>query len=473
MTGASAMVPPSAEHVYPSRASAWYATVMLLLVMAFAYLDRIALSFLITPIQKDLHLSDVEAGLILGPAFMVLFVAAALPMGAIADRHSRRNLLIAGLLIWSLATALSALAHDFTTLALARAGVGLGEACLVPTIFSLVGDYFPPHLRGKPTAVITIGTAIGAGGGLFGGGYVLATAERIGAIQLPVLGPIAPWGLVLGLFGIAGLLFAVLLLSLREPRRVAPRPSAVTQIVSQREFAGFLCRNRNAIALIMLPYVMLGYAQYAIAGWIPTLLARSHGLTPSEAAINYGLVTTLASPLAAILGGILADRFAVSRADGRFVLVRYFLPMFMPGVLLVCFGSTIEWVLTGVAIEIFATGVVLTSVYASISDIAVPQMRGRLLAFYGLLANIFGIGLGPTVTALITDEILQDPSMLHLALAIAIAPAWVVGCVGAFAGRSAFARLWRQSTGINDPQAHESAPALPLSDVTGPGRAAS
>src|SRR5699024_4939385 len=120
------------EAPYPRRGAAWYALIVLTACYTFSYIDRQILAFLVAPLKSDLHISDTEIGLLQGLAFAMFYAFFGLPMGLLADRFSRRNIVLAGLLVWSAMTALSGAARSYGTLALARMGVGVGEAVINP-----------------------------------------------------------------------------------------------------------------------------------------------------------------------------------------------------------------------------------------------------------------------------------------------------------------------------------------------------
>ncbi|MEO1406863.1 MAG: MFS transporter, partial [Pseudomonadota bacterium] len=121
---------------------AWWILGLLSFTYLFSFIDRFAVSLLVELIRMDLGLSDVQLGALQGLAFALFYAIAGLPLGRIADLHNRKYLIIGGLLIWSMATALSGLAQGFAALFLLRALVGIGEASLTPSAVSMFGDVF-------------------------------------------------------------------------------------------------------------------------------------------------------------------------------------------------------------------------------------------------------------------------------------------------------------------------------------------
>lgn len=430
---------PAPQPTRMTRLYPWYVVGVLLLINALSYLDRQVMSILVSPIQADLGFSDTQIGLLLGPAFMVFFVLAGMPMGRIADQHNRARLLCFGVLVWSAGTVFTGLSNSFAGMMVSRAAVGLGEACVVPAAFSLIADYFAPEKRGRAASWVTVGLPIGAASALFGGGMMLKWADGLNGAALPLIGARAPWEIVLVSFGAVGIVVALLTLTLREPRR-----AAVPGVAPAGEVAGFtpfLRRYKGPLTLILLPYVLLTYMQVAIILWVPTLLTRRHGMDPADAATLYGVITLTIPVLAATTGGWIADWLLRRHAAGPFLLVTWLSPLYLPGVLFFTLGQSLPMAVLGLCIISLVGGVCSTTVYASIQNVAPAQFRGRILALFNLLAQLAGIGLGPLLVALVTDNLFADRSMLHLAMIVAVAPACVVTSICGVIGRRHFAAM--------------------------------
>ncbi|MFK7899075.1 MAG: MFS transporter, partial [Myxococcota bacterium] len=145
---------------------------ILVLLYVINYVDRQILSVLLEPIKQDLQVSDTAMGLLTGLAFALFYTTAGIPIARWADRGSRRNVIIVGVVVWSAMTALSGLARNFAQLALARIGVGVGEATLSPTAHSLISDAFPPERRATALSIYNIGGNVGIMLGFMLGGWI-------------------------------------------------------------------------------------------------------------------------------------------------------------------------------------------------------------------------------------------------------------------------------------------------------------
>src|SRR6266851_3833712 len=203
----------------PSLRYAWYVIFILMVCYTLSFVDRQILSLLVGPMKRDLAISDTRIGLLQGLAFALFYGLMGLPLGRLADTRNRRNVIIVGVVLWSFLTGACSAARSFWSLFLARMGVGVGEATLSPSAFSLITDYFPKEKLGLALSVYSMGIFIGSGLALIAGGSVVDAVTRIPAVTLPFLGAVAPWRFTFLIVGAPGLAIALLLFSVREPVR--------------------------------------------------------------------------------------------------------------------------------------------------------------------------------------------------------------------------------------------------------------
>ncbi len=196
-----------------------YVTIVLVIVYVFNFIDRQIVTILAEEIKADLGISDAQIGFLYGTAFAVFYAIFGIPLGKLADTWTRKNLISIGVSFWSLMTALSGTARSFTSLAAYRIGVGIGEASASPAAFSMLSDYFPPRLRATVLSIYSSGIFIGAGIGIFIGGWVVDGWNN--AYPDPALAPfgLKGWQAAYFAVGIPGILMALWVFTLREPRR--------------------------------------------------------------------------------------------------------------------------------------------------------------------------------------------------------------------------------------------------------------
>jgi MFS family permease len=195
-----------------------YVLGVLVVVYVFNFLDRQILSILAERIKADLGVSDAQMGFLYGTAFAVFYAIFGIPLGRLADVWDRRRLIAWGLAAWSAMTALSGLAKSFAQLALARFGVGIGEASASPAAYSLLSDYYPAAKRATALGVYSSGIYVGAGLGLGIGGLIVDRWDAAWAGVTPPLG-VRGWQVAFLAVGLPGLLLALWVRSLREPVR--------------------------------------------------------------------------------------------------------------------------------------------------------------------------------------------------------------------------------------------------------------
>jgi len=224
----------------PIPKAAWFALGVLVLANILNYLDRFIVSILAQAIKVDLKLDDAELGFLLGTAFAVFYSIVGIAMGGIADRLSRKKVMAFGLLLWSGMTAMGGLATSFGTLAVARIGVGVGEASANPCSQSLAADIFPPQRRALAMGLLLSGVFIGSAAALIIGGWFLENwSNACASVPSAVACTIAPWQAALFGVGLPGIPLALLVLAIREPVRPVREEGSATYFVL-REFAAAL-----------------------------------------------------------------------------------------------------------------------------------------------------------------------------------------------------------------------------------------
>lgn len=196
---------------------AWYVLGVLVLVYMINFIDRQIISILAEDIKADLGVTDADLGFLYGTAFGVFYSLFGIPLGRLADMWYRGRLMTIGLSVWSLMTAVSGFAQNFTQLAAARIGVGIGEATASPCAFSMISDYFPKEQRATALGIYSSGLYLGAGTSLFIGGLVVQSWNA----AYPNGGPMGlmGWQAAFLAVGIPGLVLALWVATLREPVR--------------------------------------------------------------------------------------------------------------------------------------------------------------------------------------------------------------------------------------------------------------
>lgn len=405
----------------PERAtrSAWLAAGLLMLAYTLSWMDRSLPAILIEPMKRDLVATDTQLALLTGFAFALCHATLTVPLSWLADRWDRARLIMLGVLVWSAMTFACGFAPDFKTLFLARMGVGLGEAVLLPAAYSLIADLFPREQRPKALMIFVVGSPIGsalalsAGGNLYG--YFDSTAPGW-------IGGLSAWRATFATVGVLGIFVALLMLALPEPRRRRAGMAAVPPPAEKGDTAAFLAYLRAA-SFFLVP-VITGITLFNLFvngffAWLPPLFARSFGWTLPTVGSALGTAVLVTGLFGAPLGAFLAG--AVSRWRQRDAAVTVMLLAAAVIAPFAVFGP-----LAGSSGLAFA-GVTITLVFTFAASVVAPltvvnsapaPMRARVSAIYLLIANLVGSGGGATLFALSTDYLFRDPARLGESMAL-------------------------------------------------------
>jgi MFS family permease len=388
-TAPQPIVPPQ-SHPPPAFSDAYrrYALSLLLVVYVFNFIDRQILNILAEAIRVDLGLSDTALGFLGGIAFAVFYTFAGIPIARWADRGSRRSIIALGLLVWSAMTALSGLARNFTHLALARVGVGLGEAACTPPAHSLLSDLYPPERRGTTFSIYALGIPIGSAIGTFAGGWIKEMFDWRAAF------------FVVGLPGIA--LAAVVRLTLREPPRPAQAPGASASRDTTAAVIGYM-RRLASFRHLSLAAALHAFYGYGAAFFLPVFMIRVHGFSEGELSTYLALIALFAGGLGTFLGGFLCDRLA-PRDQRYYVWVPAISTAIGIPFAAALYLSPDRYVALGYAVPAALLGsMYLGPTFAIAQGLARPHMRALVSAILLFVINLVGLGLGPQVVGVLSD----------------------------------------------------------------------
>jgi MFS family permease len=390
------------DPAYPHPIRAWCAVGLLFIAAIIAYTDRQILSLLVDPVRHDLNISDTQIGMLMGTAFAIIYSIAGVPFGYLADRTVRRNLIAGGMLLWSVATIACGLSHDFAALFASRVAVGLGEAVLTPAAVSLISDCFAPERRATGLAVYFSGISIGVGAAnLIGGG--LLHAIDLGRLAATPLAGRAPWRLVFMLVGAPGLIWSMLIMTIREPVRRHVEPALAIGPKAAHGAARTASAQPGSALKLAPVFVAVAFASFvdnSLAAWSPSLLIREFHRQPSEVGLTLGALFTLGGAVGILAGGALGDRAA--RAGGWAGKVR--LCLFAAAVdipmLAGLTSSDAHLVLASITINFLTSGVITAVGLSAILDLTLSRRRGLATSISFFFNVAFGLGFGPTAVAM-------------------------------------------------------------------------
>lgn len=408
----------SNRETHYGQRSAWYFVIVLTLLYVFSFIDRFILALLIDPISKDIAITEIELGLLIGASFAVVYSVAGLPLAMWVDRGNRRNIVMLGALIWGSCTVASAFAADFTALAASRVGVAIGEATLTPAAVSLIADMFPKERRTAPMAIYS-----GVGGVMTKGVYLIgAGAIAIAGLFSPELG-IVPWRMSLLVVGVPPILLAVvLLLSVKEPARTAGK-AASDRTVDKKAFL----RELRSGATWYLPfYLSCGISAtmiYAVTTWMPTHLVRAYGLSLTRSGATFGAIGVIMGLLGAAAWPSLA---ALLRRRGRSDAIPISMLISLIGVIpflatYILAGADLTMLAIGVGGFVFMTTSLVALAPLTVQTHGPPSMHGRLIALMIMTLSLVGLSLGSFLVPWFASYWEGDPMALGRAITIVVA----------------------------------------------------
>jgi predicted MFS family arabinose efflux permease len=362
---------------------------ILVVVYAVNFIDRNILSVLLQPIKEELGASDTAMGLLTGFAFAVFYTFAGIPIARLADRGSRRAIMAVGIAAWSGLTAASGLARSFAGLALARIGVGIGEASATPAAHSLISDYFPPERRTRALAIYNVGSSLGILLGLVLGGWL---KEEIG------------WRATFAVVGLPGLLVAFgVWLGIPEPRRgLSESRGDRGDAPGLRETLRFL-GGQPSYLHVAFAAALYACPSYGLLHWAPTFLVRVHHLGYAELGWKLGPIVGISSAVGVLAAGALCDRLA--KRDVRWLC---WVPALSSLILVPCCVVFALAPDPNLALLAYVPVNLVTAVFAPPSyaigqGLAQLRMRALASAIMLFVINLIGLGLGPTLVGMLSD----------------------------------------------------------------------
>lgn len=392
----------------------WYVLAILWAVYILAFFDRYLLGLLIEPIKRSLGLTDFQIGLLLGPAFSLFHITLAIPMGWLADRSNRVLLLAAGVLVWCSMTAGSAFAVAFLPLFLLRLGLGLGETVVGPTSFGIIGDYFDRKTRPFAITIYSSAIYLGAGLAFLVGGNIVGWLERRGSLQMFGLGPFEPWQAAFLIIGAPGLVFALLLLTVREPQRQERRAN-VGGAADMTGITLYVLRRWRGFG-VLFAASGCNTALSALAFWNIPLFSRVWGWDVATTGTAAGLLYFTAGPLGTVLS-LFLSKWLVEKfpSDGTMRMLLLGLMIGVPASAVYPMTPTPELAVAVMGIAFVGKGIAMVAGPAALSLILPGDLRSRGVALFNAVIGILGSLLAPPLIGLAVD-LTGDPRAINVVL---------------------------------------------------------
>ncbi len=426
----AAAAPQHQDEPYPPENYAWYVVVILMIVYVFSFIDRQILSLLVGPIKADLGVTDSQMSYLMGFSFALFYTVFGIPMGRLADSKSRRAIIAIGLAVWSLMSAGCGIAKTYVQLLMFRIGVGVGEATLSPSAYSLITDYFRPGRIALAMSVYGAGIYIGSGMAFLLGGFVVTYASTAEISSFPIIGEVRPWQLVFFIIGLPGLLFTFALFTVREPLRRGVLKAKQGAGVPIREVVDYIKKNRMTFLCHNLGFSLMSFIGYGSAAWIPTFYVRTYAWDPGFTGKMYGTAVILFGTSGIIYGGYLAGKLAAKGyRDSKMRAAMIAAVLHIPLGLLFPIMPEAWMAFALMCPAAFLLAMPFGVGPAAIQEMMPNQMRGQASAIYLFVVNLIGLGIGPTAVAWCTDYLFKDESMLRYSLLLTSTVATIVAAI--------------------------------------------
>jgi MFS family permease len=355
----------------------------------FNFIDRQILAILLPSIKEEFQVGDAVLGLLAGTAFALFYVVLGVPIARLADRTNRRNLIALAVAVWSGMTALSGFAANIWQLALARVGVGIGEAGCSPPAHSMIADLYPPEQRSSAMGVYTLGISAGIMLAYLAGGWFVDNYS---------------WRHAFFIVGLPGLLLAALVrfTVVEPPRGAADNRSVSGEQPSLVDVVHFLT-SRRSFLFMALGAGASSFVGYTIIFDMPSFLGRSFEVSATEVGVWLGLIYGFAGGLGFFLGGYFADRLGSKghkRALNFIAMSTLLSAVCLAAVFL---SSTLLWCLTLLIFPSVIMNFYLAPVLAQTQSLVSLRMRAVASSLMLLILNVLGLMIGPAATGLVSD----------------------------------------------------------------------
>jgi len=348
------------------------------------YIDRYILPGEVSLIKSEFHATDQQMGALTTALFVVYMIAAPLT-GWLGDRFRRKPLIIAGAVLWSLATLATVWVHDYWTLYIRHALVGVGEATFGIFAPAVLADFYPERERNRIFSIFYLAIPVGAALGYMAGGK---------------MGSLWGWRAPFFICAVPGLVIAALYWVLgREPERGA---SDHVKATADRSTVLGLFRN-PAFLTGTFGLAMLTFAMGGISSWIPEYLRRSAGMSVAHSSFVVGLVTVVDGIAGTAVGGWLAQRWLRTDHRALYLLSFWSVALTLPCGALLFFGPR-AWVVPVLFVTEFFLFLNTGPLNAAIANSVSAPVRATAISLNLFIIHAFGDTFSPQIIGAISDR---------------------------------------------------------------------
>jgi len=387
--------------------------ISLAVVYTCNFLDRQFLSILAEPVKRALSLTDTQLGMLTGLMFALFYTLFGIPVSALADRYNRVRIVAIACGLWSAFTGACGLATGFASLAIARMGVGVGEAGGAAPSYSIICDYFRPEERGAGLAIFSLGVPVGTMLGAATGGWI---AAHYG------------WRTAFLLLGVTGFVLAPIIpLVVREPARGRLDPPRDTQPAASVLTTLNVFVGSPTLVLTACSAGLTAMLIYGLLSWMPAYLIREQGMSLTQIAGSYSVMAGVTIGIGTLVGGYVVDAVAPRRPYLYALLPGSAVLLGLPFLFGIAHAS--GWV---EALGFTAGPYVLLNCYLApaltvIQSGVAASQRAAAGAIFLFVLNIIGLGCGPLLIGMASDHFAPQYGRHALGVALlCLAPVFIL-----------------------------------------------
>lgn len=407
------MIGESVAPSYPSPGRARYAQLVLASIALFTTMDVQIVGLLIEPIKHDLGLTDVQLGLAHATTFYVAYGLLATPMGMLVDRLVRVRMLIAAMILWCSGLALTGMAHDFRTLAVAKAILGVANAITFPAAMSLMADHFAPSKRAFATMSYSMGQTLGQVCALLIGGLGYSSLVKAITANPDALHGLAPWRVVPLLFAMLGLLLIPLLCAMREPARMEMGERGRGSL---RELWAY----RRFLIPLFAGMTCLAGVSSGVQVWFASALMRLYNLQPGDFAIGFSIQMLATSLISLVASSKLVNAARERGGDRVLMMPAAIAATLCAPAAFMALTPNVIWFAAFSAVFAIAGGIAIAIPVIAIGLRIPNELRGLTMGLYVVLISVTG-AIGSPLVGFVSSA-LGGEMMLGHAMAAVGAP---------------------------------------------------
>ena len=347
------------------------------------YVDRNVL-FAVQPlVQDEFHLTNAQVGY-LTSAFLGFYMIAAPFVGPLADRYSRKLIIVLGALFWSGLTLLTAVTHTYTELLIRHTLVGVGEATFVTIAPTFVADLFAERVRGRILGVFYLAIPVGSAAGYLLGGY---------------LAPHHGWRFPFYVAAVPGFVLALAVLFLKEPER--GQFDSLKETPERGTIVGLA--SNPAFLTSTLGMAAMTFSLGGIQVWMPKFLFSERGYTLEAANFAFGIIVVVDGILASLAGGWLGD-YLLLRTKSSYYLVSATSMLLGVPVMIVALFAKGAIMIPAIGVAAFFLLLNTAPLNAAVINSVGAHIRATALAVNIFIIHILGDVPSPTLMGWVADK---------------------------------------------------------------------